>query len=190
MSATVIVIILLVVLLIVVGGFALVMGQRTRSARLQQQFGPEYDRKVDEAGTQRKAESDLREREKRHKKIELRPLSDGVRRRYRDEWNDIQQRFVDEPGRAVEDADRLAVRIMQDRGYPVEDFDQQAADLSVDHPQVVQHYRAAHGVAVEHREGRADTEQLRAAVTSYRSLVDALLEDAADTSGSPVEESS
>lgn len=178
-NATIIVIVVLLVLLLL-GGAASFLGFRhRRSTRLQQNFGPEYKRTVEEAGGRGKAESQLRDREKRHKRLELRPLSDEIRARYRSEWNDIQQRFVDEPGRAVEDADRLTTRIMHDRGYPVDDFEQRAADVSVDHPRVVQHYRAAHDVAVEHEKGQADTERLRGAVTSYRALVDALLEDAA-----------
>lgn len=184
MNLIVVIVVVVVIVLILAGGAALLMGRRKRSARLQQDFGPEYQRKVDEAGTHRKAESQLRDREKRHKKLELRSLSDEAIDRYREEWDGIQQRFVDEPGRAVEDSDRLATRIMSDRGYPVEDFEHQAADVSVDHPRVVQYYRDAHGVAVEQERGQADTEQLRGAVTSYRALIDALLTDAHEGAGS------
>lgn len=173
----IVVIIVVLVILAAIGVMGLLKSRQERSARLQSQFGPEYDRKVEETGKQRTAESALRDREKRHKKLELRDLTAEEQRRYREEWDRIQQRFVDEPGRAVEDADGLATRIMNDRGYPVDNFEQRAADVSVDHPKVVQHYRAAHGVAVEHERGEADTEKLRGAVTSYRALVDVLLED-------------
>lgn len=183
MNATVIVIVVLAVLLVSAAA-GLIVARRKRSTRLQRDFGPEYERKAEESGSRRKAESQLREREKRHQQLELRPLSDEACHRYREEWNGIQQRFVDEPGRAVEDSDRLARRIMSDRGYPVDNFEQRAADVSVDHPHVVQHYRAAHGVAVAHEQGQADMEQLRDAVTSYRAFVEALLEDASNGSGS------
>ncbi|CAM04740.1 hypothetical protein A8924_5893 [Saccharopolyspora erythraea NRRL 2338] len=175
---TIVIVVLVVLLVLLVLAIGYVLWQR-RTARLRERFGPEYSRTVEESGGRRKAEADLREREKRHDRLELRPVSDEAARRYRADWDAIQRRFVDEPGGAVEEADVLVVRIMRDRGYPVDDFDQRADDVSVDHPEVAQHYRAAHGVAVEHQHGKAGTEQLRGAVTSYRSLVDALLEDGA-----------
>lgn len=175
MNTTTLVIIVVAVVVIALLVAAL-LWQR-RSARLKERFGPEYERKVEESGSRRKAESDLKQREKRHEKLELTPLSGEAAERYRSDWSNIQNRFVDEPGAAVEDADRLVVRIMRDRGYPVDEFDQRADDVSVDHPEVAQHYRDAHAVAVDHKRGQADTERLRQSVTSYRALVDALLED-------------
>jgi hypothetical protein len=173
-TTTLIIIVVVAVVLVVL--IAAAVWQR-RSSRLKQRFGPEYERVIGEAGGRRRGESELREREKRHEELDLRPLSAEASERYRTRWEDIQNRFVDEPGQAVEDADQLVVRIMRDRGYPVDDFDQRADDISVEHPDVAQYYRKAHGVAVDHRRGGADTEQLRESVVSYRSLVTTLLEE-------------
>lgn len=175
-TITIVVVVVIVVLAAVaVAGFVLV--KRRRSTQLQQRFGSEYERTVDEAGDRSTAEKDLKQREKRRSQFEVTPLSSASADRYRDEWKNIQQRFVDEPGHAVEQADRLVVRMMRECGYPVEEFDKRADDISVDHPDVSQNYREAHSVAVTQSQGQADTEQLRQAVTSYRRLVDALLEN-------------
>lgn len=175
MDALVIILVVLVVLAAIAAAVAVVW-RRRRSAHLRERFGPEYDRTVEESADSAAAEKDLRQREKRRAEFTVVPLSSEAAARYRDEWNDIQLRFVDEPSDAVQEADRLVVQIMRDRGYPMDDFDQRAGDVSVDHPQVAHHYRDAHGVAVAQTNGRADTEQLRQAVTSYRALVDALLD--------------
>lgn len=174
-AVTIIILVVLVVVLAVaiVGG---VLMRRRRSAQLQSSFGSEYDRTLDNSESRGEAEKHLRQREKRRGRFEVTALSADAAGRYREEWNGVQQRFVDAPGNAVEQADSLVVRIMRERGYPVDDFDQRAEDISVDHPEVVQHYREAHGVAVAQTQGKADTEQLRLAVTSYRALVGALLE--------------
>jgi hypothetical protein len=175
------VVIIVVVILAAVGAVAVALGyQRRRSHQLQERFGPEYERTVEEAGDRRTAESELRGREKRHDEFDLTPLTSESAARYRDEWSNLQQRFVDEPGAAVEQADQLVVRLMRERGYPVDEYDQRVDDVSVAHPDVAQSYREAHGVAVAQAEGRADTEQLRQAVTSYRRLVEALLADRGD----------
>lgn len=175
---TITIVIIVVVAIALVAAAAVAAGlQRRRSHQLQHRFGPEYDRTVEEAGDRRTAESDLKEREKRRSQFDLRPLTSESADRYRDEWNSLQQRFVDEPGSAVEQADRLVVRMMRECGYPVDEFDRRAADISVDHPDVAQNYREAHSVAVAQSQGQADTEQLRQAVTSYRRLVDMLLAD-------------
>jgi hypothetical protein len=168
-------IIVVVVVILVVAGVTWEVSRR-RSARLQQRFGPEYERTVEQAGGQREAETDLREREKRHEELHLRTLPPETRNRYRRDWDGIQQRFVDVPGQAVQDADELVRVIMRDIGYPVDDFEQRASDMSVEHPEVVEHYRVAHSVAVAQRQGQAQTEPLRQAVTNYRALVDDLLE--------------
>lgn len=178
MSNTTILLIALAVVVLI----ALIVGiawgiMRRRSSRLQQRFGPEYEHAVEEAGGRREAESDLLEREQRHKELSLRPLASETRNRYRQEWVGIQQRFVDVPGQAVQDADELIRVIMRDIGYPVDDFEQRAADVSVEHPDVVRHYRSAHAVALAQRQGQAKTEPLRQAVIDYRVLVDELLED-------------
>jgi hypothetical protein len=161
----------------VVVGLALValLVQR-RSRRLRTTFGPEYDRTVAEAPTRREAEHELAERQKRREQFEIRPLSAGARDRYTREWQEMQGRFVDDPDSAVAEADRLVERVMAERGYPVEDFDAQAADLSVDHPDVVEDYREAHRVALSRERGEADTEDLRRALVRYRSLFERLLE--------------
>lgn len=185
---TVTVVIVIVVLLVGAGAAAFFF-LRSRSAHLQQRFGPEYERAVRETDSRLSAERDLAQRERRRSQLEITPLPDSAAARYREEWASIQQRFVDEPAEAVQDADRLVVRMMRESGYPVDDFEQRADDVSVDHPQVAQHYRDGHAVAVAQSRGAADTEELRQAVTSYRHLVDALLQprtsgDAARSEGS------
>lgn len=148
--------------------------RRTRG--LQETFGPEYDRAVEQAESQKEAESDLREREERRSEYEIKPLAPGARDRYVRAWEQTQVRFVDDPSGAVGEADDLIQDVMRERGYPVDDFEQRAADLSVDHPEVVENYRAAHGIARRHVRGEADTEELRQALVHYRSLFDELLE--------------
>jgi hypothetical protein len=148
--------------------------RRTRS--LQDRFGREYDRAVEHAGDRREAERELREREKRHDELDLRPLSPEARDRYVEEWRATQGRFVDDPTGAVADADRLVQRVMRDRGYPVDDFEQRAADISVEHPELVEKYRTAHGIAQASERGEASTEDLRHSVRHYRALFVELLE--------------
>jgi hypothetical protein len=173
-------IVIVIVIIVVVAGVAVaaaVAYQRRRSTRLQETFGSEYGRTVRDADDRRTAEKDLLEREKRRSRFDITPLGGGDAARYREEWMGIQRRFVDEPAEAVQQADSLVVQMMRDSGYPVDDFDHRVDDISVDHPDVAQHYRDAHAVAVARLDGTADTEQLRQAVTSYRELVDALLRD-------------
>jgi FtsZ-interacting cell division protein ZipA len=150
---------------------------RQRSAKLQEKFGPEYERTVAEKGDTRKAEDELTDRQKRVSKLEIKPLAADERRRFNDEWRAVQARFVDDPSAAVRDADTLVGRVMEARGYPVGDFEQRAADVSVDHPSVLEHYRAAHAVALRHAQGQASTEDLRQAMVNYRALFDELLEE-------------
>jgi hypothetical protein len=146
------------------------MFRARRSQKLKERFGPEYDRVAADAPTRREAEAELRDREKRRDELDVRPLDPDARERYRAQWQDVQARFVDDPADAVADADRLIQAVMRDRGYPVEDFDTRAADVSVDHPEVVERYRAAHGIAVAQERGNATTEDLRHAVRHYRAL--------------------
>jgi hypothetical protein len=148
--------------------------RRTRS--LQERFGPEYDRELEKAGGRREAERELAEREKRHDELELRPLSEDARERYVEEWQETQSRFVDDPTGAVSEADDLVQRVMRDRGYPVDDFDQRAADISVEHPELVERYRTANGIARASEHGEASTEDLRHSVRHYRALFVELLE--------------
>ena len=157
---------------------------RTRRTRtLKEGFGPEYDRTVADAPSRREAESDLLERQKRREEFDIRPLDPDARDRYAEEWQATQARFVDDPGGAIAEADVLIQRVMRERGYPVEDFDQRAADLSVDHPEVVNNYRAAHGISTAHERERATTEDLRKAMQHYRSLFDELLEESRQPAG-------
>jgi hypothetical protein len=142
---------------------------------LRRRFGPEYDRAVQERGPQQ-AETVLLEREKRVREFPIRELAADERERFVTEWRIVQSRFVDDPRAAVAEADLLVDRLMQARGYPTSDFEQQAADISVSHPQVVGNYRAAHQIAVRHRQGQASTEDLRNAIIYYRSLFDDLLQ--------------
>ena len=147
--------------------------RRTRS--LQERFGREYDRTVENAGDRREAERELKEREKRHEELDLRPLTPEAHDRYVREWQATQNRFVDDPPGAVADADALVHQVMRDRGYPVEDFEQRAADISVEHPDLVEKYRTAHGIAQASERGEASTDDMRHSVRHYRALFEELL---------------
>jgi len=176
-------IIVIVVAIAIVAAIAVVgyrMAQQKRTARLREQYGPEYDRALDQTESQREAESELRDRSKRHEKLELRSLDSSERENFERRWSDIQGQFVDDPSTAVRNADLLVVEVMSARGYPAEDFDQRANDLSVRYPEGTQRYREARRVAQANADGSGDAEDLRQAVTSYRSLVLALLADDED----------
>ena len=150
--------------------------RRSRRRRLQLRFGPEYERTVDQSDSRREAESELRERERRHEEYELRELDRGTAARYREDWQHAQAVFVDDPPGAINEADRLIKRVMEDRGYPVADFEQRAADLSVEHADVIDNYRDAHAIAVSSESGKATTEDLRRAMKRYRTLFDELVD--------------
>jgi FtsZ-interacting cell division protein ZipA len=175
MDATLIIVAVVIIAILVAAVWWYSM--RQRSAKLQEKFGPEYERTVAEKGDTRKAEDELTDRQKRVSKLEIKPLAADERRRFNDEWRAVQARFVDDPSAAVRDADTLVGRVMEARGYPVGDFEQRAADVSVDHPTVLEHYRAAHAVALRHAQGQASTEDLRQAMVNYRALFDELLEE-------------
>jgi len=151
--------------------------RQSRSRALQRDFGPEYDRTMARAGDRGLAESDLRERRDRVGALDVRPLSRSDHDRFATEWTKVQAEFVDTPTEAVTDADELIQQVMATRGYPVDDFDRRAADISVEHPDVVENYRSAHSIAVKEAraDGDADTEALRKAMVYYRSLFDELL---------------
>lgn len=160
--------------IVVIG--VVVSALRTRRTHgLQERFGSEYDRVAADAPSRREAESELREREKRREELDIRPLDQSDRDRFRNRWQDVQAEFVDDPADAVLHADALIQEVMRTRGYPVDDFESRSADLSVDHPDVVEYYRAAHGIAVAHERGSAGTEELRHAVQHYRRLFDELV---------------
>jgi hypothetical protein len=165
-----------VIVAIVVLGVVFSALRTRRSRSLQDQFGREYDRTVDKAGGRREAERELAERQKRHDELELRPLSQEARERYLQQWQVTQARFVDDPTGAVSEADDLVQRVMRDRGYPVDDFEQRAADISVEHPELVEKYRTANGIARASERGEASTEDLRHSVRHYRALFVELLE--------------
>ena len=169
---------IIVVLLCV--GAALALKQR-RTAQLREGFGPEYERVVGERGDQKAAESELRERRDRRRSYDIRALRPEEQERYAERWQGTQRRFVDQPASAVEEADRLVGEVMSERGYPVDDdFERQAADVSVDHPTVVENYRAAHAISQASSGQRASTEDLRQAMVHYRALFDELLADGAN----------
>lgn len=153
---------------------------RRRTSQLRDRFGPEYDRTVEERGGRRPGEAELASRVERREQLEIRHLSSESRERYLESWQQVQAEFVDDPSRAVNKADRLVIAVMEDRGYPMDDFDRRAADISVDYPQVVERYRSAHGIARKNEEGEATTEDLRQAMQHYRALFEELLEPAED----------
>lgn len=152
----------------------IIIGQR-RTRSLREKFGPEYDQTVKSLKSRGKAESDLNRRIERVEELTIRPLSSADRRRFEESWQADQARFVDDPRGAVKEADRLVAELMQVRGYPVADFEQRAADVSVHHPNVVSEYRAAHDIAERDAKGQASTEQLRKAMVHYRALFRDLL---------------
>ena len=170
-------IVAIVVGLAVVGLVAWYLVQRRRTEELRARYGPEYSRTVSEAGDRRRAEAELLKRQERVEHLDIRPLTAEQRDRFLEQWRAVQAKFVDDPKGAVTDADRLVEEVMKTRGYPVADFDQRAADLSVHHPRVVENYRAARDIAIRHRRGEASTEDLRQAMVYNRELVQDLLED-------------
>ena len=165
-----------VVILALVAVALWLWSQRQQSRRLEARFGPEYARTVDQLGSRPKAEAELRNREKRVGKLDIVPLAPAEAARFSQEWKTLQGRFVDNPKGVLLEADRLVRELMLKRGYPMGDFEHRAADISVDHPAVVEHYRAAQVIAMRDRRGEADTEELRRAVVHYRALFDDLLE--------------
>ncbi|MBF6328368.1 hypothetical protein IU452_07525 [Nocardia transvalensis] len=147
-----------------------------RRRRLRSKFGPEYDRIMQQSEDRRDAEQELAQRERRHDELNLRALTEEQKHRYQMEWARMQEQFVDDPPRALGSADRLVTAIMADRGYPTESYDQQIADLSVEHAQPLSGYRVAHDIAVRAAEGSASTEDMRTAIVHYRELFHDLLD--------------
>lgn len=171
----VVTIVIIVAIIIVAAAFWYFL-ERRRTERLRTKFGPEYDRTVSEAG-RRRGESILEHRSERVRKFTIRSLTNDERERFAAEWRREQARFVDDPKGAVTSADRLVMELMRTRGYPMGEFDQRAEDISVDHPEVVQNYRAAHAIALRESRGQATTEDLRQAMVHYRALFEDLLEE-------------
>jgi hypothetical protein len=154
---------------------------RKRTERLKKHFGPEYEPAVGDAGDQRAAEEELVARERKRQKLEIVALSPEAHARYAEHWRTVQTAFVDSPSRAVGDADRLVTLVMRERGYAFDDFDQRASDISVDHPNIVEHYRAAHTLHLAQEQGDIDTEAQREAFVHYRALFEKLLETDLET---------
>lgn len=150
--------------------------RRKRTERLHDHFGSEYDHTVQTLGDEKKAQTELEGRQKHVEALDIHPLSVEEHDRYVAEWTAVQSRFVDEPGQAIVDADRLITEVMQTRAYPVSDFEQRAADVSVSYPALVSNYRAARVIALKNEQHQADTEELRQAMIYYRSLFEELLE--------------
>jgi hypothetical protein len=165
-----------IAVIVVVGIATWLFLRKRRTERLRTQFGDsEYDRAVKEGGSRRIAEAELTERTERVESLNIRPLASGDRARFLESWRRVQARFVDSPGGAVTEADQLLGDVMSKRGYPVSDFEQRAADVSVDHPLVVENYRTAHEIAVRQTQGKANTEDLRQAMIHYRTLFEELV---------------
>ncbi len=176
-TSTIVIVIVVVVILGVI--LALIFSRRKRTEQLQNKFGTEYDHTVESLGDDKRAQKELVERQKHVESLEIRPLSDVEHKRYLADWASVQSKFVDEPGQAIIDADHLIIEVMQLRNYPISDFDQRAADISVKYPALVTNYRAAREIAIRNMEKKADTEELRNAMIHYRSLFDELLKSEA-----------
>jgi len=170
------VVVLVIALIVVIGVAAWLYMQKRRTEELRTSFGPEYDRAVRDHEDKGKAERVLEERKERVEQLHIRPLPHEDRERFAERWRSVQAQFVDDPKGATLEADRLVGEVMQARGYPVGDFEQRAADVSVNHPRVVEHYRAAHTITLRHERGEAETEDLRQAMVHYRALFEDLLE--------------
>jgi len=171
-----ILIVVAILVVVAIAGLGYWATQRRRSDQLRRRFGPEYERTIESSKDRAAAEADLRARQERIDALEIRPLERAQRDGYEQRWREVQAMFVDDPGNAVDQADQLIGEVMRARGYPVGDFEQRAADVSVNHPQVVDHYRTAHSIAVKQGSGDGATEQLRQAFVHYRALFAELLE--------------
>jgi hypothetical protein len=170
-GAIVLIVVVIIVLLALIGGLGLAIRRR----RLQQQFGPEYERVLSEQDSRLRAEAELTDRQRRVRSLDIKPLSDAARQQYSARWLAVQETFVDAPQRAVLEAYDLVTSVMTERGYPIEDDDQMQADLSVDHAETVSHFRAARQITSTAAEGNAQTEDLRQALIHYRALFSDLL---------------
>jgi hypothetical protein len=175
MNVTVVVVAVVVIVAIAAAGVWLYSQQRRRQ-KLRERFGPEYDRAVAEYGERGRAEQALSERADRVAALHIRELPPAESARFSEAWRQIQSQFVDDPERAIAEADRLCAEVMKARGYPMGEFEERAADISVNHPRVVEHYRAAHAIATRAEHGDASTEDLRQAMVHYRTLFDELIE--------------
>jgi hypothetical protein len=176
MDSQLLVVIVSALVIIIVAAGAWIYAKKIKSQRLKRKFGPEYDQTVERLRDREAAEAELRQREKRVERFHIVPLSINDCSAYKETWTAVQSRFVDDPASAVEEANQLICEVMKKRGYPLTDFEQAAADLSVEHPAVVANYRAASRIAERNRRGGAETEELRQAFVHYRALFSDLLE--------------
>jgi hypothetical protein len=169
-------IIAVVLVLVILGAIlAPIFARRKRSERFHDKFGAEYDRTVQSTGNEKKAQTELDGRRKHVETLNIRPLSAHERERYLSDWTAVQAKFVDQPGQATVEADHLIMEVMQLRDYPVSNFEQRAADISVNYPALVTNYRAARAIAIKNEQHHAGTEDLRQAMINYRSLFTELL---------------
>jgi hypothetical protein len=177
-----VIIVLAIALVVAIGAAIWLYMQKRRTETLRSDFGPEYERAVHDHRDQREAERELEQRRERVEHLNIQPLPAAERDRFAERWQSVQAQFVDDPNGATSEADALVGDVMQTRGYPVGDFEQRAADVSVNHPRVVEHYRAAHAIAVRNARSGVETEDLRQAMVHYRALFEDLLEvDTPDT---------
>jgi hypothetical protein len=176
-------IVIIVVAVVVLGLLAWFGWMQLRRKQLRERFGPEYERALEEGQDRRTVERELAEREKRHADLDIRPLDAAAQDRYAQQWERIQARFVDDPGGAVTEADRLVTVVMRERGYPTDGYEQQIELLSVRHATAVGHYRSAHDLVVRGNGDRASTEDLREAMTHYRAMFEDLVTDVDDRTG-------
>jgi hypothetical protein len=178
MNITYIIIGVVLVLAIVAAILAPRFARHQRTDRFQKEYGPEYDRTVQSAGSEKKAQTELNDRRKHVATLNLRPLSGPERERYTADWKTVQAKFFDQPGQATVEADHLIMEVMQLRNYPVSDFEQRAADISVQYPSLVTNYRAAREIAIKNEQKHAGAEDLKQAMLHYRALFDELLKSA------------
>jgi hypothetical protein len=176
-------IVVIAAVVIVVALIAWAATRKRKTDELRERFGPEYDRALSRDGGRREGESELRERVERHDALNIQTLSPDAAARYRQEWRDVQARFVDAPDESLRRADGLITEVMQRRGYPMSDFEQRSADLSVEHAQTVQDYRAAHAISMQASQGQASTEDQRQGMVHYRALFDDMVGSGAETDG-------
>ncbi|MFF8266784.1 hypothetical protein ACF059_05265 [Streptomyces sp. NPDC016562] len=176
MSTSTLIAVIVVAALVVIA-LTVILAMLARRRHLRSRFGPEYERAVEEKGSRRAAERDLRAREERHDKLDIKELPPERRRHYAEEWSGVQEHFVDRPQGAVSEADALVSRLMKERGYPTEGYGGAVRDLSVEHGRTLEHYRAAHDVKERSGNGQATTEELRGAMVHYRALFEELLTD-------------
>lgn len=171
-------IIIAVVLILAIVGFILapIFARRKRSERFHDLFGSEYDSAVQRLGNEKEAQAELDERRKHVETLNIRPLSMNEREHYLADWKDVQFKFIDDPGQAIVNADRLIMEVMQVRAYPISGFEQRSADVSISYPALVNNYRSAQEIALKNEHQQADNEELRQAMIYYRSLFDELIQ--------------